>query len=222
MAKKHLIIFDFDGVLVDSFDTFYLFVRDAMKHIGLSLTPDQYRDFFIGNVHQSIKNLINDENKYALAMEFRDSNYDKYYNEKSHKVKLFPGAIKFLKEISKNYVLTIASSGRENNIKKLLEENGVKNLFSLILANSATSKEGMIREILDKFNKKAEVSVMITDTVGDIITAKRSGLKTIAVTWGFHSKEGLVAAKPDKIAENFKKLELILNKNPLPFRKVRD
>lgn len=214
MVKKYLIIFDFDGVLADSFDMFYPLIRDSMKHVDLSLTPDQYRDFFIGNVHQGIKNFIGNDKKHEIAMEFRNSNYDKYYYDKDHKAKLFPGAIKFLKEISKNYVLTIASSGRMGNIKNLLEENGVKNLFSIILANSATSKEGMIKEILDKFYKKTEASVMVTDTVGDIVTAKKSGLKTIAVIWGFHSKERLSTAKPNEVAENFQKLELILNKKP--------
>ena len=201
--NKNLIIFDFDGVLADSFDTFYPLVRDAMKSVGLSLTPDQYRDFFIGNVHQSFKDFIKDADKYSKFSKFRNSNYTKYYTDKKTKAKLFPEAISFLKEISKNYILTVASSGRENNIKNLLGENGVKNLFSLILADSATSKECVIKEILDKFGKKPETSVMITDTVGDIVTAKGSGLKTIAVTWGFHSAKLLQSAKPDFLANNF-------------------
>ncbi len=204
--KIKLIIFDFDGVLADSFDTFYPLMRDVMKHVGLSLSPDQYRDFFIGNVHQSIKELINNDQKYSVAMEFRNSNYDKYYYDKRHRAKLFPGAIKFLKEIGKNYILTIASSGREDNIKNLLEENGVKDLFSIILANSSTTKESMIKEILNKHKSNPKNTVMITDTVGDLKVAKKLGLKTIAVTWGFHSEKILKSEKPDYIANNFKTL----------------
>ncbi len=76
---KGLIIFDFDGVLADSFNTFYPLLRDAMKDAGLSLTPDQYRNLFMGNVHQGIKEFVGDDKKYRTAMEFRNSNYDKYY-----------------------------------------------------------------------------------------------------------------------------------------------
>ena len=47
--KRGLIIFDFDGVLADSFETFYPLMRDMMKHVGFSLSPDQYRNFFIGH-----------------------------------------------------------------------------------------------------------------------------------------------------------------------------
>lgn len=204
--KTKLVIFDFDGVLADTFHTFYPLLRDSMKYIDLLLTPNQYRDFFIGNVHLGLKGFIGNDEKYKIAMEFRNSNYDKYYNDKRHKAKLFPGAIKFLKEISKNYVLTIASSGREDNIKNLLEENGIKNLFSLILANSATSKESMIKEILDKFEAKPEETIMITDTVGDLKVAKKMDLKTAAVTWGFHSARILKSEKPDYLASSFEML----------------
>ena len=98
-------------------------------------------------------------------MEFRNSNYDKYYSDKHHKAKLFPGVVRFLKEISKNYILTVASSGREDNIKNLLEENGVKNLFGLIMANTATSKKGMIKRAVNKFQIVPEEAIFITDTV---------------------------------------------------------
>lgn len=208
--KRGLIVFDFDGVLVDSFDTLYPLIRDTVKHVGLSLAPNQYRDLFIGNVHQGLKDLIKNDKKYKAAMGFRSSNYDKYYNNKRRKARLFPGTIEFLREIGKNYVLTVASSSREDNIKNLLDENSIQNLFSLILADSATGKEGMIKEILDKFNTKPGEIIMITDTVGDIKVAKKCGLKTIAVTWGFHSRTMLRTARPNFIVSTLEELSKIL------------
>lgn len=201
-----LIIFDFDGVLADSFDTFYPLIRDAMKHIGLLLTPGQYRDFFIGNVHQGFKDFIKNENKYAAFLEFRSSNYDKYYYDERHKAKLFPETLNFLRKIGKNYILTIASSGRTNNIIGLLKQSGIRNLFSLIIADSANSKAGIIKEILDKFDAKSKETIMVTDTAGDLTAAKKMGLKTAAVTWGFHSAKILKSKKPDYLANSFKML----------------
>lgn len=207
---KHLIIFDFDGVLADTFDTFYMLIRDGLKSVDISLTPNQYRNLFIGNVHQGFKDFIRNNKKYELFTKFRTSNYDKYYYSKYRKVKLFPEAKTFLKKISKNYILTIASSGRKNNIKNLLEEKGLDNFFGLILANSSHSKEGMIKEILNKYQARPRQTFFITDTVGDIKVAKKVGLKTISVTWGFHNKKSIMTAKPDHIASDFKRLESIL------------
>lgn len=205
---KHLIIFDFDGVLADSFNTFYSLIRDAMNHIGFKITQDQYRNFHIGNVHQEFRDFINNEKKYSIFLEFRTTNYDKYYYDKKLRAKLFPEAVKFVKKIAKKYILTIASSGKKENIKNLLKEEGINNLFSLILADSSYSKEGMIKEILDKFQTKPRESFFITDTVGDIKIAKKMGLATVAVTWGFHNKKNLILADPDFIVSaatpNFK------------------
>ncbi len=204
--KIKLIIFDFDGVLADSFDTFYPLIRDGMSHVGLSLSPSQYRDFFIGNVHQGFKDFIKNENKHASFLKFRSSNYDKYYYDKRHKAKFFPEVLNFLKKINKTNILTIASSGRQKNVISLLKKNHVRNLFPLVIANGSINKSGMIKKILNKFNKKAEESVMVTDTVGDLKVAKKMGLKTIAVTWGFHSAKILKSEKPDYLVNNFEML----------------
>ena len=76
-----VIVFDFDGVLADSFDYFYSLIRDGMKHVGFSFTKKQYRDLFIGNVHQGFRNFINNDQKYLAFSEFRKTNYDRnYYN----------------------------------------------------------------------------------------------------------------------------------------------
>ena len=107
--NKNLIIFDFDGVLADTFDTFYPLIKNSMNHIGLPFKPDQYRKLFIGNVHQGFKDFINNEETYLIFKEFRSANYDKYYYDKKTKAKLFPETTEFVKKISAKYILTIAS-----------------------------------------------------------------------------------------------------------------
>ncbi len=212
LTTKKVIIFDFDGVLADSFDYLYSLIKDGMKHIGLSFTKDQYRDLFIGNIHQGFKNFINDEIKYPAFAEFRKANFDRNYYNEERGVKLFPEAPAFLKKISKKYILTIASSGQKITLETLLKKNRIRSLFSLILANTATTKEETMKEILNKFRVNPRQTFFITDTVGDIKAAKKIGLKTIAVTWGFHNINYLVTAKPDNIASSFKILESMLQK----------
>lgn len=205
-----LIIFDFDGVLADSFDTFYPLIRDSMKRVGLKISSDQYRKLFIGNVHKGFKDFINDNSKYVIFSKFRKGNYDRYYYDTKNKAALYRGARQLIEKISKNHALTIASSGKKNNIKNLLKQNGIDKFFSLILANSSHTKEVMLKEILDKFEAKPEETTMVTDTVGDLKIAKNMGLKTAAVTWGFHSAKLLRTAEPDYITKNFKELQHML------------
>ncbi len=195
-----LIIFDFDGVLADSFESFFMLIKNAMKSAGISLTQNQYRNFFIGNIHQGFRNFIKDEDKYEIFSKFRKENYNKYYK----KVRLFPDVPEILKNLSKDYILAIASSGSRENILKLLKTNGTGKPFGTVLATTENTKENMIKEILRKDKITPRQAVMITDTAGDIKIAKKLKLKTIAVTWGFHSKKLLESSKPDHIVSNLK------------------
>jgi len=207
---KDLIIFDFDGVLADSFDYFYALNRDGMKHVGLSFTKEDYRNLFIDNVHRGFKDFINNNQKYLAYSEFRKANYDRRYYDKERGVKLFPKVPIFLKKISKAYLLAVASSGQQKNIRNLLNKAGVESLFDLILADSNYSKKETIKKILNKHRVNSEQTFFVTDTVGDVKAAKKCGLKTIAITWGFHDKKTLMTAGPDYIVADFKALGSIL------------
>lgn len=208
--KKELIIFDFDGVLADSFETFYPLVKDGMEKIGLEITPEKYRSLFADNVHKGFKVLIKDVGKLNRFLSFRKINYNRYYYDPELRAKLFPEAAKSVKKISKKYRLAIASSGKKKNIKSLLKEGGIDKLFGLTLADSNHSKDKMIRKILAKFNAKPEHTLFITDTVGDIKIAKKMGLKTLAVTWGFHFPKILKKSRPDHMAYSFPQILKIL------------
>ena len=59
-------------------------------------------------------------------------------------------------------------------------------------------------------NVKKENSYFITDTVGDIKEGLAAGLKTIAVTWGFHNKELLNGLKPSYLINNPKEINNII------------
>ena len=174
-----------------------------MKSVNIRLTKKQYRSFFTGNVHQGFKDFIKDEKKLSMFYEFRNANYDRY-----SKAELFPGIAKAIKKIHGNYILSIASSGKQKNILQLLNKNGLDKFLAIVLATTENTKENMINEIVKRFGIKPKETVMVTDTVGDINIAKKMGLKTIAVTWGFHPKKLLSLTVPDKIVSDRSKLSI--------------
>lgn len=209
MANKKLIIFDFDGVIADSFDCFYPMIRDGMVHIGMSISEKEYRSLFIGNVHEGFKKFINgDEKKYKMFSDYRRIHIFDYY-----KPAIFPGVKLFLKKVNANgHKTAICSSGLKEIILKTLNINKIKDCFDIILATNEYTKENMVKEALSKFKFRPEETIMITDTVGDIKLAKKMNIKTIAVTWGFHSGKMLNLAKPDFIAGSFSSLTSALFK----------
>lgn len=202
--NKNIIIFDFDGVLADTFELFYLLIRDSMEKIGIPLSKSGYRELFKDNVHAGFKKLIANTKRYESFRTIRKKNYNKYY--KKYKPRLFEGVKELLEELSGNYTLAIASSGKKHNIVGLLKKGGVYKHFNLILATEDHTKADMIKEIIKKHKADPKKTTMITDTAGDVKIAKKLGLKTVAVTWGFHAKKLLISTNPDFVASNFKEL----------------
>lgn len=203
-----LLIFDFDGVIADSWHCYYPMIKESMASVGISISEKEYRNLFLGNVHQSFKRFINDDKKYKKFSDYRSAHYSDYY-----KPLVFPGAVNFLKKIkADNCKMAICSSGKRETVLKTLNINKIQNFFDVVLATDEYTKENMIKEIMDKLESGPKETAMITDTVGDIKIAKEIELKTVAVTWGFHSKKMLKSAKPDFIADSFEELTSVLFK----------
>ena len=199
--KKH-IIFDFDGVIADSFGSFYPMIKDAMTSIGISISQKQYRNLFLGNIHQGFRNFIKNDRKFAKFAEYRTEHYSDYYRPA-----VFPGAYDFIKKLAaRKYKMAIASSGHRNTVLKTLKINKMGKFFDMILATDEFSKKAMIEKIMTTLGFEPKNSVMITDTVGDIRVAKSLGLKTIAITWGFQSAKDLRSSGTDYLVDNFKQL----------------
>lgn len=200
------LIFDFDGVLADSFQPLYSLIRAGFQSVGLSLTENQYRDLFCDNVHAGYKALITDPKKYEDFIAFRKNHFAKYYA----KAKLFPAVPDFLSTIKDSYFLAVVSSGQSESITSLLKTSGLLTYFSMIEAAQESSKRLMIEKIINSSGLAPSQFALVSDTSGDLTLSKSLGLKTIGVTWGFHGPDILAAVAPDHLVGSFEALRLIL------------
>lgn len=187
------IIFDFDGVIADTYQINF----DLFKYFDDSFSEEDFIDHHSRNVF--------DEPKIKLTEE----DISKYFEmqkkifSRSH---LFPLSDSII-ELSKNYQLFIVSSTNDENIHHYLKLGKIEKFFKKVLgATTHTSKVEKFRMIFREFNLTGSDCVFITDTIGDIKEAGEVGLATIAVTWGYHSKELLQTHNPTLIIENISEL----------------
>ena len=75
-----VVIFDFDGVLADSFHVLYHLNAFALQRVGLSLTESGYRWMFTGNIHERLRLLIGDKSKWQKCREIKERYFDDYYS----------------------------------------------------------------------------------------------------------------------------------------------
>lgn len=193
-----LVLFDYDGVLINTF-------LEALKtnaDIGVSVTADEYRGWFAGNIFESIKNVpktrdVDMANRYLKA-----------YHKRTHAVGVHPSMAYLVRELSKKYLLCIVSSGSERTIKTQLMNSHLLDCFVDVMGyETDTSKVRKIKSALETYHVGREKSVFVTDTLGDIKEAHQVGIHTIAVTWGFHSEEMLREGEPESVVQTPQELQ---------------
>ena len=202
-----LLLFDFDGVLVDSIDVYEKTVTDCLKKIGQPLTRgrEEFLELFEGNFYESLKQKGVNMDKFTAA------SVDILSKVNYTDMKPFDAIRPVLRELAKNHPLIIISSNDSPTIKEALRLYHFNGIFDDILGSDfMLSKKDKILHVIRKYNVTLQDIYYIGDTTGDIKEGKQAGVQTVGVTWGWHSKELMATSQPDYL---FDKPEDLLKLN---------
>ena len=107
--------------------------------------------------------------------------------------------------------LVVISSNDTPTIQEALGLYGLDGIFDDVLGSDfMLSKKDKILHIIDKYHVEKHDIYYIGDTTGDIKEGREAGVKTVGVTWGWHTKDKMLAAAPDYL---FDKPEDLLKLN---------
>jgi len=191
--KDRFILFDFDGVIVDSFAPAF----EVNKKMCPVMTEADYRRRFEGNINNWMEIEIKHDERCRHDLDFFTE-----YIPKMKDIVTFEEMSEIVKDLAKSYNLIIISSTLTLLIDELLKRNNLSEYFMEIMGNDIhTSKIEKIKMVFSKYNIGSKDCVFITDTLGDIREASHSGVGAIAVSWGFNTKETLSKGNPYKIVE---------------------
>ena len=193
---KKLVLFDFDGVIADSFPL----CVTVMKEICTVITVEEQRASFDGNVHDSFS-------KYMQQVHGPECHHDKdwfdAYLPHFDTVQPFPGIIDVLHQLSHTYLLIVVSSTVTSPIQGFLEKHHVGRYFSDVLgADVHEYKDEKIKMIFERYNAAPEDCVFITDTLGDMKEARKVGDGSIATSYGFQERPSLLKGEPFTIVDS--------------------
>lgn len=187
---KKAIIFDFDGVIGDTYDMNFQISKEMYPHI----TKQNFDDLFLGNVYYNKERIFLTEKDTSLFFEKQKQ----LFTEKN-----FFEIMPILEKLNQQYKLFIISSTFDDNIKHFLKIGKIDNYFQKILgAITHRSKIEKFKMLFNEFNIVSNECVFITDTVGDILESKEVDVDTVAIAWGYHSKEILINYNPKAIADS--------------------
>ncbi|MEJ8555265.1 HAD family hydrolase [Tepidibacter sp. Z1-5] len=192
----NLIMFDFDGVIIDSLEQFTKdFISACNKHGLLAVRSQRdMLDLFDNNVYESILSLGIDEDTIDNIL----SSYKKNSEKNIFNSKLFGGVKEMLQSLSLNNKVFIITSNISSLTTDFLKSNGVDCVEDVIGADVEKSKIKKIKHVMNLHPNLP--SYYIGDTKGDMTEGKIAGAKTIGVTWGWHTLCQLENGEADFIA----------------------
>ncbi len=194
-----LLLFDFDGVLVDSLDVYEKTVTDCLNVIGQPLSRGrvEFLELFEDNFYKSLAD------KGVNMDRFMTASVDILSQVNYADMKPFEAIRPVLRELKKTHPMVVISSNDTPTIKEALRLYDFQGIFDDVLGSDfMLSKKEKILYVIKKYHIGMEDIYYIGDTTGDIKEGRQAGVKTVGVTWGWHNKALMAASHPDYLFDN--------------------
>ncbi|MEG4056287.1 MULTISPECIES: HAD-IA family hydrolase [unclassified Microcoleus] len=190
-----VIIFDFDGTLADTIDILLSITNRLSAELGFkSATKEQIAQLSNLTSWQLLQYSGISIFKFPLLIRMLKAEL----RSEIPNIQLFPGIKEVLLELKKlGFQLGIITSNSRENVLASLETNGLQDTFTFIYSGSTFGKHKVINSWLKRENINPKQVVYVGDEIRDIDAARKTGIKVMAVAWGFNSQEVLAAHNPD-------------------------
>jgi phosphoglycolate phosphatase len=218
MPRKQfdLIVFDWDGTLMDSTATIVKCIQAAARDLGLPVPDDRAASFVIGlGLSEAMRMVMPDiDPKYHPRMVER---YRYHYLARDHELPLFPGVREMLDELSQDsYFLAVATGKSRVGLSRALHTSKLTSMFDATrCADETFSKPhpAMLQELTRELGQDMRRTLMIGDTTHDLQMAANAGAASLAVEYGAHDELSLKELKPVYSAKTVAELHQWLTEN---------
>ncbi len=126
----------------------------------------------------------------------------------------YPGVMALLRELAPGRAVAVATNKPVDFARQIVGGLGLDSLVDTVVgpetAGSAKPSPGMLRAALETLGHEPADAVMIGDSPSDVEAGRRAGTATIAVLWGYRSRELLAASCPDRVAATVEELGELL------------
>lgn len=210
MARRfELVVFDWDGTLLDSPGAIVASIEAACRDLGLEPPPPSRSRHIIGlGLHDALRLALPelDPRDYGRLAE----RYRVHYLARDHELALFPGASELVRGLhAEGRQLGVATGKSRLGLARALAASGLEPYFHATrCADECFSKPhpAMLLEILEELEVDAARALMIGDTTHDLQMARSAGVAAVAVAFGAHPRGALAQEGPLACVDDYEEL----------------
>jgi phosphoglycolate phosphatase len=204
-----LLIFDYDGVIADTFADMLKFAQETCDELGVTHTvlPSDLRDLEVMSF-----------TTFGRACEVRDELTSEFvrrctqkFAEKVTPPAIFDGLAEVIQRLAERNILLIVSGNTTENVNAFLFHHGLLDCFRMVYGvDIPGSKRCKIQMAQKRFGIGREAVNFVGDSLSDLRAAREAGVKSIAVSWGHQSLDMLIGGRPDAIVHSPAELYAVL------------
>ena len=218
MPRKQfdLIVFDWDGTLMDSTGTIVKCIQASARDLGLPVPDHRAASYVIGLGLQDAMEAVLPEldPKYYPRMVER---YRYHYLSQDQELVLFDGVPEMLADLAQQgYFLAVATGKSRVGLNRALDTTRLLSVFDATrCADETFSKPhpAMLHELTRELGQDLKRTVMIGDTTHDLQMAANAGAGGVAVHYGAHTPRELQSVASLYAADSVAQLHAWLNEN---------
>ncbi len=208
--KYDLIIFDWDGTIIDSQAHILDCMHKAIADEKLEMPSDDALRHIIGlSLNRAIESLFPQQD--ASSVQRLADNYRRHFFASGpHNSPLFEGVEETIRDLhASGYYLAVATGKGRHGLDIALQTTGLAPFFHITrCADETRSKPDpmMLDEILTDLDLAAGNAVMVGDTSYDMDMASNARMDCVAVTYGMHDVQHLRGSNPTYFIDSINQL----------------
>lgn len=198
-GRFDLIVFDWDGTLLDSAAVIARCIIAASRDLGLAEPSEERARYVIGlGLVDSLRHAVPDlpESDYPRMSE----RYRHHFLASGHELTLFPGAAETVTWLAaQGRMLGVATGKSRAGLNQALQDSGLGPCFHATrCADECFSKPHpeMLEELMDELGVEPARTLMVGDTTHDLKMASNAGVAALGVSFGAHPAAMLLAESP--------------------------
>lgn len=216
MAERYsLIVFDWDGTLIDSAGTIAECIQESARDMGLPVPHKEQASHVIGlglfdSLRLAVPQLTPERYPDFVA------HYRRHFLAREDRMLMFPGIRDLLDRLSRDRRLAIATGKSRRGLDRALAAGGLGEYFCMSRCADETHPKphpAMLLEIMEALAVRPDRTLMIGDTSHDLNMAAAAGVDCVAVAYGAHPEHGLRACNPRTCVSSVAELDLWLSLN---------
>jgi phosphoglycolate phosphatase len=195
MAKRfELIVFDWDGTLMDSAAAIVASIQAAAIDLGLPPPTEDKARHVIGLGLREALSYALPELEAGRHRQMAER-YGHHYRAQDQDLKLFDGAESLVRDLAAaGYALAVATGKSRAGLNRALAASGLAGRFHATrCADECHSKPHpqMLEQLMEELGVPPSLTLMIGDTTHDLEMARNAGTSALGVSYGAHSREAL-------------------------------